>query len=150
MISRWLSGGASTEDSVREWIRSNEENWSNDGPRFAFAIETIDFELAGMIEVNVDYAHFAGLAAGDANISFGVYPRFRRMGFASSAVRLAEDFMRSRGVQRAIIRVEADNTASINLAQHLQYERVGMVINGAGTEFIMFVKRLVPGLDTSL
>ena len=141
-ISRWLSGGVSTEDSVRQWIQSNDENWSNDGPRYAFAIETTNSQLAGMIEINVDHAHFAGLIPGDANVSYGAYPSFRRLGLVSSAVLMVEDFMRSKGAQRAVIRVEEGNAASINLAQRCDYERVGTVINNAGTEFIMFVKSL--------
>ena len=142
-ISRWLSGGVSTEDTVRQWIQSNEENWSNNGPRYAFAIETTDGQLAGMIEINVDHARFSGLIPGDANVSYGVHPRFRRQGLGSSAVLLAEDFMRSKGVRRAVVRVEEGNTASINLALRCDYERVGTVINNAGTEFIMFVKSLI-------
>jgi len=71
-ISRLLSGGVSTEESVRRWIQSNEDNWSSGGPRFAFAIQTSAGELVGMIEVNVDFSHFAGLEPGDANVSYGL------------------------------------------------------------------------------
>jgi hypothetical protein len=53
-ISKWLSGGVSTEDSVLRWIQSINDNWASDGPRFAFAIQTEDEELVGMYEVNVD------------------------------------------------------------------------------------------------
>ena len=141
-ISRWLRGGVSTEETVRRWFGSNEQNWIDNGPRFAFAIETNEGQLAGMIEVNVDHAHFAGLEPGDANVSYGAYPQFRRLGLMTSAVLMVEEFMRSKEVRRAVIRVERQNINSIRLAERCGYGRVGTVINDAGTEFIMFVKNL--------
>jgi RimJ/RimL family protein N-acetyltransferase len=141
-ISKWLSGGVSTEETVRRWFESNEENWSNDGPRFVFAIETQGGQLAGMIEVNVDYAHFAGLEPGDANISYGLYPLFRGRGLAASALTTVEVFMRSKRVRRGVIRVEKENLDSVALAERCGYVRTGTVVNGAGTQYTMFLKEL--------
>jgi RimJ/RimL family protein N-acetyltransferase len=121
-ITRWLSGGVSTEDSVSRWIQSNGDNWSSDGPRFAFAIQSLVGELMGVVEVNVDHSHFAGLEPGDANVSYGLYPQHRGKGFATSAVRHARDFMISKGVKRAVIRVEPENVNSIRLAERCGYE----------------------------
>jgi len=138
-MSKWLSGGVSTEESVRSWIQSNEENWANDGPRFAFAIETAAGELVGMIEVNTDYLHFAGLEPGDANVSYGLYPQYRGRGLATSALCNVRDFMVSKSVTRAVIRVEPENDTSIRLAERCGYRPYGVVTNGAGTEFLVFV-----------
>ena len=143
VTSRWLSGGVSTVESVRRWFESNEENWSNGGPRFVFAIETPDGQLAGMIEVNVDHAHFAGLELGDANVSYGLYPPFRGSGFATSAVVRVEAFMRSRGVQRGVIQAESANVDSIALAKRCGYAAKGTVVNNAGTHYNVFMKDLV-------
>jgi len=140
--SKWLSGGVSTVESVRRWIESNEDSWINDGPRFAFAIQTLAGELAGVIEVNVDHSHFAGLQIGDANISYGLYPQYRGRGLATSALLHVRDFMISRGVLRAVIRVEPENLRSIRLAERCGYERVGAVTNDAGTEYLVFVAEL--------
>ncbi|MGA2123026.1 MAG: GNAT family N-acetyltransferase [Acidimicrobiales bacterium] len=137
--SKWLSGGVSTEKSVLDWIQSNEDNWSNAGPRFAFAIQTLAGELVGVIEVNVDHTHFAGLEPGDANVSYGLYPQYRGRGLATSALFNVRDFMISKGVQRAVIRVEPENVSSIRLAQRCGYERVGVVTNDVGTEYLVFV-----------
>jgi RimJ/RimL family protein N-acetyltransferase len=141
-ISKWLSGGVSTEESVLRWIQSNEENWSGAGPRFAFAIQAQAGELAGMIEVNVDHSHFAGLDPGDANVSYGLYLQYRGRGLATSAILSVRDFMISKGVKRAIIRVEAENFNSIRLAERCGYAQRGVVTNGVGTEYLMFVDDL--------
>jgi RimJ/RimL family protein N-acetyltransferase len=140
--TRWLSGGVSTEDSVSRWIQSNEDNWSSDGPRFAFAIQTLAGELIGVVEVNVDHSHFAGLELGDANVSYGLYPQHRGNGFATAALRNARDFMISKGVKRAVIRVEPENVNSIRLAERCGYTQRGVVTNGAGTEYLVFVDNL--------
>jgi RimJ/RimL family protein N-acetyltransferase len=139
--SKWLSGGVSTEESVLRWIQSNEENWSNEGPRFAFAIQTLAGEQVGVIEVNVDHSRFAGLEPGDANVSYGLYPQYRGRGLATSALLHVREFMISKGVLRAVIRVEPENVSSIRLAERCGYDRVG-VINDVGTDFLVFVHRI--------
>ena len=141
-ISMWLSGGISTEDSVTRWIQSNEDNWASDGPRFAFAIQTPGGELVGMIEFNVDYSHFAGLQPGDANVSYGLYPQYRGRGLATSALRNIREFMISKGVKRAIVRIEPENVNSARLAERCGYFHRGDVTNGVGTEYLVFVDDL--------
>ena len=147
VISRWLSGGVSTEDSVTRWIGSNEENWASDGPRFAFAIETPDGDLAGMIEINVDYEHFAGLEPGDANVSYGLYPQFRGHGFATSALLTVRDFMIAKGAKCAVIRIEPENIDSVRLAKRAGYSQTGVVTSGVGTEYLVLVDDLTKASD---
>ncbi|MGC2485831.1 MAG: GNAT family N-acetyltransferase [Acidimicrobiales bacterium] len=140
--SKWLSGGVSTEESVLRWIQSNEDNWSSEGPRFAFAVQTLEGDLAGVIEINVDYVHFAGLGPGDANVSYGLYSQYRGRGLATSALLNVRDFMIAKGVQRAVIRVEPENVDSVRLAERCGYVHIGAVTNGAGTEYLVFVDDL--------
>ena len=146
-ISRWLSGGVSSEESVLRWIQSNADNWSSNGPRFAFAIQPPAGELVGMIEINVDYSHFAGLEFGDANVSYGLYPQYRGRGLATAALLKARDFMISKGVQRAVIRIEPENINSIRLAERCGYSRTGVTTNGVGTKYLVFVDNLVGHSD---
>ena len=141
-ISRWLSGGVSTEESVLRWIQSNEDNWSSEGPRFAFAIQTPVGELVGMIEINVDYSHFAGLEPGDANVSYGLYPQYRGRGLATSALLSVRNFIISKGMQRVIIRIEPENVNSVRLAERCGYVDIGVVTNGVGTEYLVFADDL--------
>jgi RimJ/RimL family protein N-acetyltransferase len=141
-ISMWLSGGESTVESVTRWIQSNEDNWSSDGPRFAFAIQTPGGELVGMIEINVDYSHFAGLEPGDANVSYGLYPQNRGRGLATSALLNIREFMITKGVRRAVVRIEPENVNSVRLAVRAGYSHTGVVTNGVGTEYLVFVDNL--------
>jgi RimJ/RimL family protein N-acetyltransferase len=141
-ISRWLSGGVSTEESVLRWIQSNEDNWSRQGPRYVFAIETLDGELGGMIEINVDYSHFAGLQPGDANVSYGLYPQYRGRGIATTALHKVRDFMISKDVRRAVIRIEPENIESVRLAERCGYSHTGEATNGVGTKYLVFVNDL--------
>lgn len=138
-ISMWLSGGESTEDSVLRWIQSNEDNWASDGPRFAFAVQTPGEELVGMIEFNVDYSHFAGLEPGDANVSYGLYPQYRGRGVATAALLKIRDLMISKGVKRAVVRIEPENVNSVRLAERCGYVHTGAGTNGVGTEYLVFV-----------
>lgn len=140
--SKWLSGGVSTEESVQRWIQSNDDNWSNDGPRFTFAIESSVGELVGMIEINVDFSHFAGLKPGDANVSYGLYPQYRGRGLATSALLGVRNFMISKGTRRAVIRIEPENVNSIRLAERCGYVHIGAVTNGVGTKYLMFANDL--------
>ena len=141
-ISMWLSGGVSTMDSVTRWIQSNDDNWANGGPRFAFAIQTPEEELVGMIEINVDYSHFAGLQPGDANVSYGLYPQCRGRGLATAALLQIRDIMFTKGVKRAVVRSEPENINSVRLAERAGYSHTGVVTNGVGTEYLVFVDNL--------
>ena len=70
-----------------------------------------------MIEFNTDSSNFAGLEPGDANVSYGVYPTYRGVGLVTRAVRMIKPIMASKGITRAVIRVERENTASRRVAQ---------------------------------
>jgi RimJ/RimL family protein N-acetyltransferase len=90
------------------------------------AIQTPVGELVGMIEISVDYSHFAGLEFGDANVSYGLCPQYRGRGLATASLLKARDFMISKGVQRAVIRIEPENINSIRLAERCGYSRTGV------------------------
>jgi len=127
---------------VLRWIQSNEDNWSSEGPRFAFAIQTEAGELVGMIEINADHAHFAGLEPGDANVSYGLYPQYRGRGLATSALLNVRDCMISNGMKRVVIRIEPENVNSVRLEERCGYVLTGVVTNGVGREYLVFVDDL--------
>ena len=95
-----------------------------------------------MIEINVDYSHFAGLEPGDANVSYGLYPQYRGRGLATSALLSVRDFMISKSMRRAIIRIEPENVNSVRLAERCGYVDIGVVTNGVGTEYLVFADDL--------
>jgi RimJ/RimL family protein N-acetyltransferase len=143
--ARWL-GGKSTEESVRSWIRRNQEHWKNDGPIFNFAITDAEGQIVGMVEANTSWDDLEGLEQGDANVSYAVYPTARRKGYASRAVALLEGFLADKGVRRSVIRVATENTASLAVPTRLGYLDHGLVVSRDGDELRVFVKRLAPGV----
>jgi RimJ/RimL family protein N-acetyltransferase len=120
---RWLSGGRATLSGVRAWIEASQRA---DGSVFTFAIVNAQTRaLVGMVEARTDHEAIAGLSEGDANISYGLYPIARGQGYASRAVALVMDFLQSRGLRQAVIRVDPRNTSSARVAQRLGYQHIG-------------------------
>lgn len=78
---KWLSGGKSTRETIRNWIQRNQEYWEKDGPIFPFAIvEEKTQTVIGMVEANTDDERVEGIQKGEATISYGLYPFARRKG----------------------------------------------------------------------
>ena len=140
-LRRWLSGRTSTVDSVRRWILHAQEQWRDGGPAITFAI-CHGADVVGMVEANTDAASLVGLAPGDANISYGLYPDHRGKGCAIRAVRLLERFLLDRGVTRAVIRANPGNIASVRVAEQLGYADCGVVTGGDGQRLRLYVKAL--------
>jgi RimJ/RimL family protein N-acetyltransferase len=112
---KWLSGGKSNLEGVREWIVRNKKYWEENGPIFNFAITDKNNNLIGMIEANSDYKELDGLSKDDANISYGLYPEARGRGYAIEAVSLVLDFLKDKGFKRAVIRVNPENKDSLKV-----------------------------------
>lgn len=116
----------STLQTVTDWIKKNQRYWETDGPIFAFAIcEKQSNQLIGMIEANTDRTKIPELEQGDANISYMLYPKARGKGYMAHAMSLMLEFLKQKGVKRAIIRVKPENIKSVNVAKRygFQYER---------------------------
>ena len=139
---RWLSGGTSTLASVKKWIEKNAAFWEHGGPVFAFAVVLSSTnQLIGMVEANLDYNNLEGLNPGDANISYSVYPQFRRLGYAAISVNLLLGFIQKRGVRRATIRIKPDNSISLKIPEKCGFKRSGELITSEG-HHLFFVKQL--------
>ena len=80
-LVRWLSGGVSTRQSVQDYIRRRMEQWETGGPAHAFGVRTGSGELVGTTEVQFDQPY---LQPGVVNISYGLYPGWRRRGTSSA------------------------------------------------------------------
>lgn len=114
-LVRWLSGGTSTREDVEAYIRHCEEQWETAGPLRAFGIRAgTDGTLAGTIDVRfaVD-----GLAPGQVNVAYGLYPPWRGHGLATRAVLLVTRYVASEGGKEAVIRVDPENPASAAVAR---------------------------------
>ncbi|WP_405911479.1 GNAT family N-acetyltransferase [Streptomyces longwoodensis] len=114
-LVRWLSGGPGTREGVEAYIRHCREQWETSGPLRAFGIRVgADETLAGTIDLR-----FAaeGLAPGQVNVAYGLYPSWRGRGLATRAVLLVSRYAASEGGKDAVIRVEPENAASAAVAQ---------------------------------
>jgi RimJ/RimL family protein N-acetyltransferase len=78
-MAKWVSGGRSTPATVEAFIRTNQESWRSGGPRRAFGVfDCASNRLAGFIEVNLTRL----VGPNQVNVSYGVFPRWRRQGVA--------------------------------------------------------------------
>jgi RimJ/RimL family protein N-acetyltransferase len=114
-MAKWVSGGRSTPTTVAAFIRNNQESWQNGGPRRSFGIfDCASNQLAGFIEVNL-----ALLAEPkQVNVSYGVFPQWRRQGVALRAINLMDEYLRTATEARQmVLRIAPANIASLNLAE---------------------------------
>lgn len=140
---KWLSGGKSTLENVRNWIKKNQKYWENDGPIFNFAIvDAVKNELVGMVEANTDSKSLEGVEEGEANISYGLYPSARGKGYTSRAINLLVGFLKNKGIKRAIIRVDPGNIDSLKVPERLGFSKEGKIVTKQGENLQIFVKNL--------
>jgi RimJ/RimL family protein N-acetyltransferase len=80
-LVRRLSGGPGTRAGVEKYVVHCMEQWAADGPLRAFGIRAGDGKvLAGTIDLRFD---MAGLAPGQVNIAYDLYPAWRGKGLAT-------------------------------------------------------------------
>jgi RimJ/RimL family protein N-acetyltransferase len=114
-IAAYLSGGKSSEDTVRAYIERSLEDWRSNGPRRTFGVfSCANASLVGSVEANLS---LPALKPGQANISYGVFSEWRGQGIAVRAVRLVCEYLRTATkAHEAIIRTVPSNEASAKVA----------------------------------
>ena len=102
-----------------------------------WGIRKVDSEiLLGGVDVR-------DIGGAEVNLSYVVFPQFRRDGVARGAALLALAYAaRSMGAKTAIIKMLPDNLASVNLAQGLGAKYVGEEPSNAGQIFKIFMLSL--------
>src|SRR6476469_10820927 len=122
-MAKWVSGGRSTPVTVEAFIRNNQESWQTGGPRRAFGVfDCASNRLIGFIEVNMARL----VNPGQVNVSYGIFPQWRRKGLALRAIDLMDHYLRTATEARQIVlRIAPANTASLKLA-----ERAGFTFQG--------------------
>ena len=123
-LIRWLHGGPGTPERVEAYVRRGLASWERGGPTFTFGIcGGTEGVLAGTIDVRLEHEE---LAAGQAQLAYGLYPIARGRGFATRAVTLACVFAAARpGIAEAVIRVDPQNPASAAVAVRAGFRYVG-------------------------
>ncbi|MFF5705482.1 GNAT family N-acetyltransferase [Streptomyces sp. NPDC012794] len=140
LLVRWLNGGPGTREGVEAYVRHCQEQWDTAGPLRAFGIRTgPDEVLAGTIDLR-----FAGegLAPGQVNIAYGLYPCWRGRGLATRAVLLASQYAASEGGAKAVIQVEPENSASAAVAQRAGFAPCKSTRGTDGTRFDWYTRDL--------
>ena len=122
-MAKWVSGGRSTLSTVEAFIRNNQESWRNGGPRRAFGVfDCASNRLIGFIEVNMARL----VNAGEVNVSYGIFPQWRRKGLALRAIDLMDQYLRTaKEARQIVLRIFPANTASLKLA-----EKAGFTLQG--------------------
>lgn len=128
-LVRWLNDGPSNPATVHSHISRGIEQWAAGGPTFSFGIRTVaDDALVGTIDVQLDQSF---LAAGQANLAYGLYPLWRGHGLATRAVLLAVDFLRVHtDVREAVILTAPRNPASAAVAHRAGFQPAGQTEDG--------------------
>ncbi len=124
-IAAYLSGGESTEETVRAYIQRSSEDWRNDGPRRAFGIfSCANASLVGSVEANLS---LPTLKPRQVNVSYGVFSKWRGQGIAVRAVRLICGYLRTcTDSAEVIIRTVPSNHASAKVAEKAGFRFEGL------------------------
>ena len=125
---------ASTVADVMAAIRRWQDSWANDGPVRNFGIRRDpDDRLIGNVEVRLE-------EPGRVNLSYTVFPAWRRSGVATTAARLALTHAHDAlGARRATMKVLPWNTASLAVARRLGAREVGTApADHPGAHYVLF------------
>ncbi|MEU6922563.1 MULTISPECIES: GNAT family N-acetyltransferase [unclassified Streptomyces] len=140
LLIRWLNGGPGTREGVEAYFRHCWEQWDSAGPLRAFGIRVgTDETLAGTIDLR-----FAGegLAPGQVNVAYGLYPFWRGRGLATRAVLLASQYAAGEGGEEAVIQVEPENSASAAVARRAGFTRGEQPHSKDGRRFDRYTRDL--------
>jgi RimJ/RimL family protein N-acetyltransferase len=130
-LQRWLSGGKSTLEGVSTYLRQVDREWQARGPIFHFAVRVEPHRaLAGTIDVQFDQPY---ARSNQVNLAYGIYPEWRRRGFATRAVNLSLQFLREHtDAREALIRSDPGNRASALVAEGTGFTTVPLVSDHGG------------------
>ena len=123
-MAKWVSGGRSTPATLEAFIRNNQESWRSSGPRRAFGVfDCASNRLAGFIEVNLARV----VEPGQVNVSYGVFPQWRRQGVALRAINLMDEYLRTAtDARQMVLRIAPANIASLKLAEKAGFTFCGL------------------------
>ncbi|MEV6160330.1 GNAT family N-acetyltransferase [Streptomyces sp. NPDC052052] len=140
LLVRWLNGGPGTREGVEAYVRHCREQWDIAGPLRAFGIRAgADQALAGTVDLR--FAE-GGLAPGQVNVAYGLYPSWRGYGLATRAVRLASSYAAGEGGEEAVIQVDPENPASAAVARRAGFTPGGQTRGEDGRTFDRYLRDL--------
>jgi RimJ/RimL family protein N-acetyltransferase len=137
---RWFEfPGPATRGHVERAIAAWHESWAREGPVRQWGVRVRPEQvLAGGVELR-------DLGASGVNLSYVIFPAYRRRGLATRASRLALAYAESvLGASSAVIKIVEGNEASIGVARNLGAAIVGHEPSEASGRFIVFRVTLHP------
>ncbi|GIG56906.1 hypothetical protein Lfu02_12780 [Longispora fulva] len=137
-LVRWLNGGPGTREGVEAYFRHCREQWDTAGPLRAFGIRVAG-TLAGTVDLRFEGE---GLAPGQVNVAYGLYPSFRGRGLATRAVLLVLRYAAGAGGREAVIQVEPDNPASAAVALRSGFGPGQGTVGSDGTRYDRYTRDL--------
>ncbi|MCX4730356.1 GNAT family N-acetyltransferase [Streptomyces sp. NBC_01363] len=140
LLVRCLNGGPGTREGVEAYFRHCWEQWGTGGPLRAFGIRVSpDETLAGTVDLR-----FAkeGLAPGQVNVAYGLYPSWRGRGLATRAVLLASHYAATEGGEEAVIQVDPENRASAAVARRAGFSPGEQPPGNGGARFDWYIRDL--------
>nr|WSW70676.1 GNAT family N-acetyltransferase [Streptomyces sp. NBC_00995] len=122
LLVRRLNGGPGTRAGTEAYFRQCMEQWATGGSLRAFGVRVeAKASLAGTIDLRFE---MPGLATGQVNIAYGLYPAWRGQGLATRAVRLVCGYAAAEGAAQGVIQVDPENTASAAVALRSGFTRL--------------------------
>jgi RimJ/RimL family protein N-acetyltransferase len=120
---------ARVEDAIAEWRAS----WVTGGPVRNFGVwDPATGALSGNVEVRA-------LGDGVVNLSYLVFPEWRRRGIATDAARVAVSYARDAMAARtARVEVLVGNDASLGVVRRLRGQRIDEVRRPSGSTYAVF------------
>ncbi|WP_378739200.1 GNAT family N-acetyltransferase [Nocardia brasiliensis] len=127
-LARWLNGGRGTLETVVRHFDRCVRRWQENGDSRTFAVlDVASGALAGTVDVHTRQPY---LTEGQANLAYGIYPRWRKRGYATRAVALVCRYLAESGfADQAVIRVAPETHASAAVAR-----RAGFVYRDTGED----------------
>jgi RimJ/RimL family protein N-acetyltransferase len=125
---RWFEfARPARRDDVAQAIERWQDSWQSGGPvRHRAVCDRSTGHIAGGVEVR-------DLGNGEVNLSYLVFPGFRRMGIATRASRLALRYAAGEmGATIALIKILEGNSASLGVARRLGAVECGRAPSDAG------------------
>ncbi|MFG2332361.1 GNAT family N-acetyltransferase [Streptomyces sp. NPDC048604] len=139
-LVRWLNGGPGTREGVEAYFRHCREQWDTAGPLRAFGIRVgAEGTLAGTVDLRFEGE---GLAPGQVNVAYGLYPSWRGRGLATRAVLLASKYAADAGGAEAVIQVEPENPSSAAVAERAGFTPRRGTQCKDGTHFDRYIRDL--------
>ena len=144
-VDAWLAGeddeqirwfgfpGPATRAHVERAIAAWQESWASEGAIRHWGVCVLPArELAGGVELR-------DLGDGRVNLSYVIFPPYRRRGLATRASRLALNYAAQvLGAASAIIKIIEGNEASLGVARSVGAEVVGHEPTATGGRFVVF------------